>query len=336
MSKKIVFTYPKTTFDSSTGESELVEPEAEIELDDITPIKTITVDRVCMPKGFLVPGSAHLAYRASNSSVYYYSMYQAGIETRRFTNIRHAELVLTQWMDALIAFHVLADTVNFKINESRDHIDVRSDAAGGVARIAFVTSDFVSGGPEAVDISFVKWLSKAVGIPWVEKGTSVVTHGLVLEPDIWTRCDYFDQHGGVNEIFMTSLRLAEFWTKYVTTASERELNSTLIAIPVPTIKTRSIKQQQSDVEDTLRYHMDGFFYERYIWSQRKSLTPVSLVADPPVEIANFDIRFYSIIDDLVIPIYFIADTTITLHVESEMALEMEEEEPPFQYGGGRD
>ena len=319
MSKRFVVKFPHC-YRNPSG-STIIQPTNEIELADPEFVKKLTVDRIVFPKGFLFEGDAQLVYVDSHGNNHTVTMMDAEIKSRRFLDICHACFELHKWFAAINA--LTPDTLEVYLDDSKAFIAIKSTYSGGTHPYLYIE------GASEERNGFSTFIGNSLGM------AHAPDHVEFAVSDKFYILDWYDVNGGVEEIFMTSNTLASFERKYSTQHDRYELNSTIMTIPVPSIKYHP-KAELSDlgVYDIDKYYNvnDARLYERQIYNVSDMLTPFTITFDSEIVIKSFDIHFYADIGGWgLFEVYFPTDVGLVINTESSEAIEKEEEVERLPY-----
>ena len=313
MSKRFVVKYPRCYRNAAA--TNIIQPTHEITLSDPEFVKKLSVDRIVFPKGILFEGEAQLVCVDSHGNNYTMTIMDAAVKSRRFLDIYHAGFELHKWIAAIDA--LTADTLEVYVDDSKAFIVIKSTYSGGSRPRLHIE------GVSEKRNGFSTFLENSLGIPhypsYLEFPFSAV----------FCLLDWYDANGGVEEIFMTSDTLASFERKYATEHDKYELNSTIMTIPLPSIKYQpEARLTEFGAYDINRYYNvnDARLYERQIYNVSDMLTPFTITFDSEVVIKTFDLHFYADIGGRgIFEVYFPTDVGMVINTESSEAIEKEEQ-----------
>lgn len=310
MSKKHILKYQGAYQDNDV----LYQPSSTVSFEDRIAIKTMTVERITFPKGFLIPGEAWIAYQASDGFTYYCSSVQAGVRARRFGDIFHAAYELNRWFAETNSLH--ADIVTVSVDESKSFIRIKSYYTG------MHTPEFsIRKHPNIFDTTntpaFAKFVSECFKLPYY--------------PDVMSfpvsnnnyNLSWYDPTGGVNEIYMTA-DLPDFEKEFSTEYDSTELNKTIMSFPVPDIKYESTKELEEGYTHMIN---DAKLYERKTFKSKDMIAPFSITFSSENYLKSINLYFYADVDGFLTNIFFPTPVYIVMHVLSMEDIEKEENIP---------
>lgn len=320
MSKKIILKYP----DAYQSFGDLAYSTHDIPIEDPTSIKALTVERITFPKGFMFNGAC--VFRYTDSMGFFRDVNirtDAGVNARRFGDIYHAWWCLNQILSTISAGSP-TDTVEARIDESRSFMQLRSFYTGPI--IPRLSISINLGTPE--EPGFAHFVAAVFKLPLSPTYMTFPNSGT------WYSLSWYDQNGGVGEIYMSFEIPSPFAKKFSTSFDSIALNNMVATFPAPTIKYPAPLLEYSDYTDFATSVLENYFtlgdakvYERQTYKAKDMIAPMSIVFSSELRVDSIKIHFYADLGTVLSEVFFPATTYIVLHTISLDGIEREEYVP---------
>lgn len=317
MSKKIVLKYPGAY--QSFGN--LVYSTHDVPLEDSVSIKTMTVERINCPKGFMFNGDC--VFRYTDSMGYNIDVNirtNAGVNARRFGDIYHAWWCLNQILFT-ISSGSTTDVVEARLDESRSFMQLRSLYSGPITPRLSISINL--GTPE--EPGFAYFVAATFKLPLSPDYMSFPSSGT------WYSLSWYDQNGGVGEIYMSFEIPTTFTKKYSTSFDDIALNSMVASFPAPTIEYPAPLLEYSNytnfpLSTIEKYYTlgDAKVYERQTYNVKDMIAPMSILFSSELYTDSIKVYFYADLGRVLSEVFFPAPTYIIVHINSIDGLEKEE------------